>query len=148
MKWQLDRIGFGIDDARGWPPRQCVVTPLAVIVASALLAATTALSAPDSAASATVTNPPAKALELLRVFPNKVRYSPGEQGTVQVALRNPSDQDQTVALASEIVQELARITPGAGRDVTVPLRKTPCRDSARTCCRRSERLWRRAQESP
>ena len=62
-------------------------------------------------------------IEILRVLPNKVRYLPGEQGRVQVTLRNNSITEQAAEVAGDMVQELARVTPLAPQKVTLPARK-------------------------
>ncbi len=59
-------------------------------------------------------------LQITRVFPNKVRYLRGEAGTLAVTLMNPGDAAQTVTLEGDLTQELARTTPLAPRQVTIP----------------------------
>ena len=58
-------------------------------------------------------------VEVVRVFPNKVRYSPNDAGSVKVTLRNTAATDQAVAVEGEIVQELTRLVPLPSRKVTV-----------------------------
>lgn len=63
---------------------------------------------------------PVNPVQLVKIFPNKVRYQRGEQGTVQVVLHNTTATEQAVTLEGDITQELALVTPLPQRKVTVP----------------------------
>lgn len=62
-------------------------------------------------------------IQLVRVFPGKVRYLPNEKGSVQVTLRNTGATDEAVTVTAELVQELARVTPLAPQPATLPAEK-------------------------
>ena len=62
-------------------------------------------------------------VQLIRVFPGKVRYLRGETGGIRVTLKNIGLTAEVVTVEGGLTQELARVTALAPRQVTLPAGK-------------------------